>query len=75
MSRMKIAKLMDLPAVVLMDDMFSNRIQEIHYPAPLMELWIRCTQPHHGSPTGQIDSFSLLRLLMEDCREIISIAF
>ncbi|GKV28257.1 hypothetical protein SLEP1_g37336 [Rubroshorea leprosula] len=53
MSRMKIAKLMDLPAVVLMDDMFSNGIQEIHYPAPLMELWIRSTQPLHGSPSAR----------------------
>ncbi|GLT92934.1 hypothetical protein SLE2022_107440 [Rubroshorea leprosula] len=53
MSRMKIAKLMDLPAVVLMDDMFSNGIQEIHYPAPLMELWIRSTQPRHGSPSAR----------------------
>ncbi|GLT78914.1 hypothetical protein SLA2020_504320 [Shorea laevis] len=53
MSRMKIAKLMDLPAVVLMDDMFSNGIQEIHYPVPLMELWIRSAQPRHGSTSAR----------------------
>lgn len=53
LSTMKIPKLMDLPSVVLMDDVLRNGIQELHYPAPLMELYMRSIQPSHDSPSAR----------------------
>ncbi|CAI9762268.1 unnamed protein product [Fraxinus pennsylvanica] len=52
MSKMKIARLMELPPVVLMERLFTDN-REVHYPAPLLELWMRSTQPPHDSPSGR----------------------
>ncbi|XP_022743895.1 sister chromatid cohesion 1 protein 1 [Durio zibethinus] len=48
---LKIAKLMEFPSTVLMDDMFVKGNQEIPYPAPLLDLWKKSTQPHRESPS------------------------
>ncbi|KAK8672350.1 hypothetical protein V6N13_110722 [Hibiscus sabdariffa] len=50
-SSLKIAKLMELPSIVLMDDMFAKGNQEIPYPEPLLDLWKKGNQPHDGSPS------------------------
>ncbi|CAA2998325.1 sister chromatid cohesion 1 1 [Olea europaea subsp. europaea] len=52
MPTMKIARLMELPPVVLMEKLFMGN-REVHYPAPLLELWMRITQPPHDSPSGR----------------------
>lgn len=52
MSTMKIANLMELPPVVLICGLFAKGIKEIHYPAPLLELWMRSIEPPHDSPSG-----------------------
>ncbi|KAG5533540.1 hypothetical protein RHGRI_027657 [Rhododendron griersonianum] len=51
MSTMKIGNLMDLPPIVLLCGLFTTGNREIHYPAPLLELWVRSTQPPHDSPS------------------------
>jgi hypothetical protein len=51
MSTTKISNLMELPPTVLIDD---NGNREIYYPAPLLELWTKSTQPPHDSPSGEI---------------------
>ncbi|KAJ6987358.1 sister chromatid cohesion 1 protein 1 isoform X2 [Populus alba x Populus x berolinensis] len=48
MSTTKISNLMELPPTVLIDD---NGNREIYYPAPLLELWNKSTQPPHDSPS------------------------
>ncbi|KAJ6901222.1 hypothetical protein NC651_019082 [Populus alba x Populus x berolinensis] len=48
MSTTKISNLMELPPTVLIDD---NGNREIYYPAPLLELWTKSTQPPHDSPS------------------------
>ncbi|KAG8380863.1 hypothetical protein BUALT_Bualt06G0060700 [Buddleja alternifolia] len=53
-SMMKIATLMDLPSVVLMEKLFENANKQIYYPAPLLEVWMRSTQPPHDSPSGRM---------------------
>ncbi|XVE69471.1 hypothetical protein DITRI_Ditri09bG0154700 [Diplodiscus trichospermus] len=53
LSTLKIAKLMELPSTVLMDDMFVKGNQEIPYPAPLLDLWKKSTQPLHDSPSAR----------------------
>lgn len=50
-STMKIGNLMDLPPTVLLCGLFTTGNREIHYPAPLLELWVRSTQPPHDSPS------------------------
>ena len=52
LSTLKIAKFMELPSTVLLDDMFVKGNQEIPYPAPLLDLWKKSTQPLHDSPSG-----------------------
>ncbi|KAJ6429296.1 hypothetical protein OIU84_020849 [Salix udensis] len=47
-STSKISNLMELPPTVLIDD---NGNREIYYPAPLLELWNKCTRPPHESPS------------------------
>ncbi|XP_043693240.1 sister chromatid cohesion 1 protein 1-like [Telopea speciosissima] len=42
-STMKTTHLMDLPPVALCG-LLGQRNKEAHYPPPLMELWLRCTQ-------------------------------
>ncbi|PSS32518.1 Sister chromatid cohesion 1 protein [Actinidia chinensis var. chinensis] len=54
MPTMKIKDLMDLPPTVLVCGLFATGNGEIHYPAPLLELWMRSTQPPHDSPSGRI---------------------
>lgn len=51
---MKIGTLMDLPSVVLVEKLVVNGNRQVHYPAPLLEVWMRSTQPEHDSPSGQI---------------------
>ncbi|GFP96852.1 sister chromatid cohesion 1 protein 1 [Phtheirospermum japonicum] len=53
LSMMKISALMDLPSVVLVEKLVSNGNRQIHYPTPLLEVWIRSTQPPHDSPSGR----------------------
>ncbi|KAL6509351.1 hypothetical protein OROGR_022661 [Orobanche gracilis] len=54
MSTMKISALMGLPSVVLVEKLFTKGSRQIHYPTPLLEMWMRCTQPPHDSPSGGI---------------------
>ncbi|KAK6227763.1 hypothetical protein SCA6_000103 [Theobroma cacao] len=51
LSTLKIAELMELPSTVLMDDTFAKGDQDIPYPAPLLDLWKKGTQPRNDSPT------------------------
>lgn len=51
-STMKIAYLMEVPPIVLIDDLFTTGNREVYYPRPLMEMWIKSTQPPHDSPSG-----------------------
>ncbi|XP_061351696.1 sister chromatid cohesion 1 protein 1 [Gastrolobium bilobum] len=51
MSSTKIATLMKLPPVVLIGDLFTSENKDIYYPAPILELWIKSTQPPHDSPS------------------------
>ncbi|KAK6135783.1 hypothetical protein DH2020_030478 [Rehmannia glutinosa] len=53
LSRMKIATLMDLPSVVLVEKLVTNGNTQIHYPTPLLEVWMRSIQPPHDSPSGR----------------------
>ncbi|PPD85181.1 hypothetical protein GOBAR_DD17890 [Gossypium barbadense] len=52
LSTFKIAKLMELPSTVIMDDMLLKGNQEISYPEPLLDLWKKSNQPLHDSPSG-----------------------
>ncbi|KAL3653454.1 hypothetical protein CASFOL_003135 [Castilleja foliolosa] len=54
LSMMKIPALMDLPSVVLVEKLVTNGNRQIHYPTPLLEVWMRSTQPPHDSPSGRI---------------------
>ncbi|XAR65966.1 hypothetical protein NMG60_11011989 [Bertholletia excelsa] len=49
---LKISKLMELPPLILICGL-STENGQIHYPAPLLELWTRSTQPPHDSPSSQ----------------------
>ncbi|KAG8501388.1 hypothetical protein CXB51_003454 [Gossypium anomalum] len=51
LSTFKIAKLMELPSTVIMDDMLLKGNQEISYPEPLLDLWKKSNQPLHDSPS------------------------
>ncbi|XP_073221640.1 sister chromatid cohesion 1 protein 1 [Cicer arietinum] len=52
MSSTKIVDLMKLPPVTLMGDLYSSVNRDIYYPAPLLDLWIKSTQPPHDSPSA-----------------------
>ncbi|KAK9283481.1 hypothetical protein L1049_011727 [Liquidambar formosana] len=52
MSNMKIDRLMELPPLVLICELADGN-REIHYPAPILELWMRSTQPALDSPSGR----------------------
>ncbi|MBA0872085.1 hypothetical protein Goshw_006356 [Gossypium schwendimanii] len=54
LSTFKIAKLMELPSTVIMDDMLLKGNQEISYPEPLLDLWKKSNQPLHDSPSGKL---------------------
>ncbi|KAL0299314.1 UNVERIFIED_CONTAM: hypothetical protein Sradi_6591200 [Sesamum radiatum] len=53
LSTMKIATLMDLPSVVLVEKLVMSGNRQVHYPAALLEMWMRSTQPPHDSPSGR----------------------
>ncbi|KAL6977504.1 hypothetical protein U1Q18_026303, partial [Sarracenia purpurea var. burkii] len=53
MSTMKIGNLMELPPIVLICGLATGN-GEIHYPEPLLELWMRSTQPPFDSISGRI---------------------
>ncbi|KDO68882.1 hypothetical protein CISIN_1g008432mg [Citrus sinensis] len=53
LSTMKIASLMEMPPVVLIEDLFTKGNREIHYPDPLLKLWMKSTQPPHDSPSAR----------------------
>ncbi|XP_055831731.1 sister chromatid cohesion 1 protein 1 [Solanum dulcamara] len=52
LSSMKIAKIMEVPPIALLEGLLTNGNKEVHYPAPLLKLWMRSTQPPHDSPSG-----------------------
>ncbi|KAK7300494.1 hypothetical protein RJT34_11339 [Clitoria ternatea] len=56
MSSTKIANLMKLPPVVLAGDLFSSENNDIYYPPPILDLWIKSTQPPHDSPSERISA-------------------
>ncbi|KAI4306487.1 hypothetical protein L6164_029760 [Bauhinia variegata] len=51
MHKMKIAKLMELPPVALIGDSLTNINQNIYYPSPILDLWIKSTHPTQDSPS------------------------
>lgn len=51
LSAMKIASLMEMPPVVMIEDLFTKGNREIHYPDLLLKLWMKNTQPPHDSPS------------------------
>ncbi|WVY89990.1 hypothetical protein V8G54_035504 [Vigna mungo] len=53
LSSTKIANLMKLPPVALSGDLFTAENNDIYYPAPILDLWIKSIQPPHDSPSGQ----------------------
>ncbi|KAK4370579.1 hypothetical protein RND71_010054 [Anisodus tanguticus] len=55
-STMKIARLMEVPPIALLEGLLTNGNKEVHYPAPLLKLWMRNTQPPHDSPSGKTSS-------------------
>lgn len=60
---MKMTDLMDIPPVVLACGLFAKGSKQIYYPAPLLELWMRSTQPPHDSPSGQSFHMAALEIL------------
>uniref|UniRef100_A0A7N0RII7 Rad21/Rec8-like protein N-terminal domain-containing protein n=1 Tax=Kalanchoe fedtschenkoi TaxID=63787 RepID=A0A7N0RII7_KALFE len=50
---MKLSYLMELPPLVLLCGLFINESQEIYYPPPILELWMRNTQPPQDTPSGK----------------------
>ncbi|XP_071934420.1 sister chromatid cohesion 1 protein 1-like isoform X3 [Coffea arabica] len=52
MSKRKIANITELPLTVLHEGLFTYGNREVHFPAPLLELWKKCTQPAHDSASG-----------------------
>ncbi|CAL0317623.1 unnamed protein product [Lupinus luteus] len=56
MSSTKIANLMKLPPVVLIGDLYNNENGDIYYPAPLLDLWTKSTQPPHHSPSARVSA-------------------
>ncbi|PHT80049.1 hypothetical protein T459_18101 [Capsicum annuum] len=53
LSSMKIARIMEVPPIALLEELFTNGNKEVHYPAPLLKLWMRSTLPPHDSPSGK----------------------
>ncbi|PHU15806.1 hypothetical protein BC332_17011 [Capsicum chinense] len=54
LSSMKIARIMEVPPIALLEELFTNGNKEVHYPAPLLKLWMRSTLPPHDSPSGLV---------------------
>jgi len=44
---------MKLPPVALIGDSFTAENNNIYYPAPILDLWIKSIQPPHDSPSGE----------------------
>ncbi|XP_074289832.1 sister chromatid cohesion 1 protein 1 [Silene latifolia] len=51
----KIAKLMNLPPVAICCGLIGKN-NEVHYPMPLLKLWMTSTQPPHDSPSARTSS-------------------
>lgn len=75
-SSMKIGRLMEVPPIALLEGLLTNGNREVHYPAPLLKLWMRSTQPPHDSPSGLVfhPCFldSLLKKLQTDGNSILT---
>ncbi|GAU18126.1 hypothetical protein TSUD_248270 [Trifolium subterraneum] len=56
MLSMKIDNLMEVPTGAIKDDLFSIVNKDIHYPTPVVDAWIKSTQPPHDSPSVTISS-------------------
>ncbi|KAL2317099.1 hypothetical protein Fmac_030975 [Flemingia macrophylla] len=56
MSSTKIANLMKLPPVVLIGDLFTRENNDIYYPKPILDLWIKSNQPPHDSPSERVSA-------------------
>ncbi|KAG2391182.1 Sister chromatid cohesion 1 protein [Vigna angularis] len=56
LSSTKIANLMKLPPVALSGDLFTAENNDIYYPAPILDLWIKSIQPPHDSPSERISA-------------------
>ncbi|KAK7372517.1 hypothetical protein VNO80_05898 [Phaseolus coccineus] len=56
LSSTKIANLMKLPPVALIGDSFTAENNNIYYPAPILDLWIKSIQPPHDSPSERISA-------------------
>ncbi|KAI5434035.1 sister chromatid cohesion 1 protein 1 [Lathyrus oleraceus] len=56
MSSTKIADIMEVPLVALNEGLFSSVKKDIYYPTPLLDLWIKATQPPHDSPSVRVTS-------------------
>ncbi|KAL7107596.1 hypothetical protein ACP275_06G065000 [Erythranthe tilingii] len=52
-SVLKIATKMELPSVVLMEKLIAIGNGQIEYPAPLLDMWKKCTRLPHDSPSVQ----------------------
>lgn len=63
---MKLGNLMELPPTVLTDDLFIKGNQAIPYPAPLLELWKKSTQPHYDLPSSKSFELPLRYFLLGD---------
>ncbi|KAE8661680.1 hypothetical protein F3Y22_tig00113725pilonHSYRG01810 [Hibiscus syriacus] len=67
LSALKIAKLVELPSMVLMDDMFVKGNQEIPYPEPLLDITLpHQPQPHEPSSTERVVSDNQMDYPFED---------
>ncbi|ESW17186.1 hypothetical protein PHAVU_007G217900 [Phaseolus vulgaris] len=56
LSSTKIANLMKLPPVALIGHSFTAENNNIYYPAPILDLWIKSIQPLHDSPSERISA-------------------
>ncbi|CAN4100848.1 unnamed protein product [Withania somnifera] len=53
LSSMKIARVIEVPPIALLEGLFTNGNKEVQYPAQLLKLWMRSTQSPHDSPSGK----------------------
>ncbi|CAI9090767.1 OLC1v1025602C1 [Oldenlandia corymbosa var. corymbosa] len=52
MTKKKIATLMELPPIVLVEGLYKYGDAEVYFPVPLLELWRKSTQPLHNAHFG-----------------------
>lgn len=50
---------MELPPVVLIDNLFASGSRDVYYPPPILELWYKSTHPSTESPSGQCNFYFL----------------